>query len=99
MSVLSKLDILKHLKVGNIVISPFNPENVVNSSYDVRLGKYFFRQNPIKHSQVLNPFYEKSLRRMYDGIEEAVEVSEIKSKLNPFHGLKANDKIILIPPG
>lgn len=98
MSVLSKPEILKHLKFGNIQISPFNLENIANSSYDVRLGKYFFRQNPIKHSQILNPFYEKSVRRMYSDVEEAVEVSEIKSKLNPFHGLKPKDKVILIAP-
>lgn len=99
MSVLSKPEILKHLKTGNIVISPFNIKNVANSSYDVRLGKFFYRQKEIKHSQVLNPFYEKSIRRMYDEVEEAVEVSEIKSKLNPFHGLKPKDKVILIAPG
>jgi len=98
MSVLSKPEILKHLKAGNIIISPFNPDNVANSSYDVRLGKLFFRQDPIKHSQILNPFYEKSVRRMYDGVEEAVLVSEIKSKLNPFDGLKPKDKVILIAP-
>jgi dCTP deaminase len=98
MSVLSKPEILRHLKAGNIIISPFNSDNIANSSYDVRLGRYFFRQDPIKHSQVLNPFYEKSLRRMYDGVEEAIFVSEIKSKLNPFHGLTAKDKVILIAP-
>ena len=99
MSVLSKPEILKHLKAGNIVISPFNPDNVANSSYDVRLGKLFFRQDPIKHLQILNPFYEKSVRRMYDDCEEAVYVSEIKSKLNPFQGLKNKDKVVLIAPG
>ncbi len=99
MSVLSKPEILKHLKEGNIVITPFNKTNVANSSYDVRLGKYYFRQNPIKHSQILNPFYEKSVRRMYDEVEEAVLVSEIKSKLNPFHGFSNKDKVILIAPG
>lgn len=97
--VLSKPEILKHLKKGNIVISPFDPENAANASYDVRLGKYFFRQDPIKHSQILNPFYEKSMRRMYNGVEEATLVSEIRSKLNPFYGLKGNDRVILIAPG
>lgn len=99
MSVLSKPEILKHLKAGNIVITPFNKENVANSSYDVRLGRYFFRQDPIKHSQVLNPFYKKSVRRMYSGVEEAILVSEIKSKLNPFHGFLDKDMVILIAPG
>ncbi|HET7099136.1 MAG TPA: hypothetical protein VFI61_02800 [Patescibacteria group bacterium] len=99
MSVLSKPEILKHLKSGNITIFPFNPDNVANSSYDVRLGKYFFRQNPIKHSQVLNPFYEKAIRSMYDEVEEAILVSEIKSKLNPYHNLKNSDRVILVAPG
>lgn len=99
MSVLSKPEILKHLKAGNIVITPFNLDNVANSSYDVRLGKYFFRQDPIKHSQILNPFYEKSVRRMYNGVEEAILVSEIKSKLNPFYSFSVKDRVILIAPG
>ncbi|MFC1626035.1 deoxycytidine triphosphate deaminase [Patescibacteria group bacterium] len=98
MAVLSKPEILKHLKSGNIVITPFNLDNVSNSSYDVRLGKYFFRQNLIKLTQILNPFYEKSVRRIYEGVEEAIAVGEIKSKLNPFNGLKLNDKVILIAP-
>lgn len=96
--VLSKTQILKHLKAGNIVISPFNKDNVANSSYDVRLGRYFYRQDPIKHSQILNPFYEKSVRKMYDGVEEAVRVGEVRSKLNPFYGLKGSDRVILISP-
>jgi dCTP deaminase len=99
MSVLSKPEILKHLKAGNIVVSPFNKDNLANSSYDVRLGKYFFRQNPIKRSQILNPFYEKSLREVYDGVEEAVLVSEVKSKLNSFYGLLPKDRIILMAAG
>src|SRR3989344_6010247 len=36
---------------------------------------------------------------MYDDCEEAVYVSEIKSKLNPFQGLKNKDKVVLIAPG
>jgi dCTP deaminase len=99
MSVLSKPNILEHLKKGNIVISPFNIDNLANTSYDVRLGKNFFRQEPIKHSQILNPFYEKSLRRLYNDVEEAVFVSEVRSKLNHFYNLKTKDRIILISPG
>jgi dCTP deaminase len=99
MSVLSKPEILRHLKAGNIVISPFNINNVANTSYDVCLGRFFFRQNPMKNSQVLNPFYEKSLREMYNGVEEAILVSEIRSKINPYYGLKSSDRVILVAPG
>ena len=71
MSVLSKPEILKHLKADNIVIDPFEKANLSNVSYDVRLGKYFYRQERIKHTQTLNPFYAKSVKKMYPKLEEA----------------------------
>lgn len=98
MSVLSKPQIIKHRKQGNIIIEPFNPNNLSNTSYDVRLGKYFFRQNPMKHTQTLNPFWEKSIRSMYAGVEEALPVSGIKSQTNPFYNLLPSDLVILIAP-
>lgn len=99
MGLLSKPEILRHKKHDNIVIEPFNPGNLSNTSYDVRLGKYFFRQKESKKTQTLNPFYEKSIRKMYPKSEEAVKVEEIKSKFNPFHGFKETDAVILIAPG
>ncbi len=99
MAVLSKPEILRHLKAGNIVIEPFNEDNLANSSYDVRLGKYFYRQNAIKHTQTLNPFWEKSVtERLYSKLEQAIPVSELRSKLNPFHNLSSKDKVILVAP-
>ena len=98
MSVLSKPQLLKHLKADNIVITPFNSNNLSNTSYDVRLGKYFFRQNPLPHTQTLNPFSEESLRIMYAGVEEAIPVSKIKSLTNPFVNLTPTDLVILIAP-
>jgi len=99
MGVLSKTDILIHLKAGNIVIDPFNPKNLVNTSYDVRLGKYFYRQAEMAHTQTLNPFWEKSLRKMYPECEEATKISDLISVKNPFYNLKLEDKVILVAPG
>jgi len=99
MSVLSKPEILKHYQAGNIVIDPFNKENLANTSYDVRLGEHFYRQEEIKHTQGLNPFWKKSVSRMYAKLEKAVAVKELKSDLNPFHILAPSDKVILIAPG
>ncbi|MCX6737160.1 MAG: hypothetical protein NTX26_00220, partial [Candidatus Parcubacteria bacterium] len=98
MSVLSKPEILKHYKAGNIIIDPFDNGNLSNTSYDVRLGKYFFRQTQVKRIQAVNPFYEKSLRRMYSELEEAVPIKILRSKLNPFNNLKPNDCVILLEP-
>ncbi len=99
MSVLSKPDILLHFKAGNIVIHPFNPANLANTSYDVRLGKYFFRQFLLDITQTLNPFYRKSVAKLYSEPQEAPLVKEYSSPKNPFHNLSPKDRIILISPG
>lgn len=99
MGVLSKPAILRHIEIGNIEISPFSDKNVCNSSYDVRLGKYYFRQSMLKHTQTLNPFYEKSIKSLYGEVETALPTSDYKSKLNPFHNLNDSDLLILISPG
>ncbi|MDP2926774.1 MAG: hypothetical protein Q8N65_01400 [bacterium] len=97
--VLSKPEIIKHYRAGNIIIDPFNPANVANSSYDVRLGSFFYRQNQhMEHTETLNPFWKNSVNKMYRTLEEAVKVEEVKSKINPFYNLSLKDKIILIKP-
>lgn len=98
MSVLSKPEILKHIKAGNIVVSPFNKNNVSNASYDVRLGEYFYRQAPMKHTQTLNPFWKTSMEKLYPKVEKAVPIKEIRSERNPFYNLKPRDRVILIEP-
>jgi deoxycytidine triphosphate deaminase len=80
------------------VIGPFNKENLNSSSYDVRLGKYFYRQDGMEHAETLNPFWKNSVNKMYKDLEQAVGVSEVKSKVNPFYNLSPKDKIILINP-
>ncbi len=99
MALLSKPEILKHKEAGNIVIEPFSPDNLSNTSYDVRLGNFFFRQKEAKRTQTLNPFYEKSIRKMYPEFEKATRVGEVRSKYNPFHGFEDGDFILLISPG
>lgn len=99
MGVLSKPAILRHLKKGTIVIDPFNPKNLANTSYDVRLGKNFFRQSEMDRAETLNPFWEKSVRKMYSAVCEAVPVKRIKSADNPFHNWSDKDLVILIAPG
>ena len=98
MGVLSKPQVIEHLHARNIIIEPFNEHNLSNTSYDVRLGKYFYRQAAQLPTRTLNPFYEKSVSRFYLSLEEAIPVSRIKSKLNPYHNLLPTDLIILVAP-
>ncbi len=98
MSVLSKPEILKYYKNGLIIIEPFNRENLSSTSYDVRLGEYFYRQNQMERTEILNPFSKDSINKMYFKLEKAIEVRKIKSQLNSFKNLKSTDKVILISP-
>lgn len=43
-SLLSDLGILRCMKEGKIVITPFKRENLGTSSYDVTLGKFYYRE-------------------------------------------------------
>lgn len=97
-SVLSKPDIIKHYKAGNIIIDPFNPDNLSNTSYDVRLGMYFYRQLGMQHTETFNPFYKESMEKMYSKVEEAKLVKELVSKTNTFTNLKPTDRVILVAP-
>jgi dCTP deaminase len=99
MSVLSKPDILKHRELGNIIIEPFREKNIANTSYDVRLGKYYFRPTQLDHAETLNPFYEKSVQKIYPELREAVPVKKVRSLDNPYHGLDDDDLLILIGSG
>ena len=98
MSVLSKPEILKYHKNGSVIIEPFNRENLNSTSYDVRLGEYFYRQNQMEQTEILNPFSKDSINKMYSKLEKAIEVRKIKSQLNAFKNLKLTDKVILISP-
>lgn len=98
MSVLSKEDILKHIKENNVVIEPFDIAQLSNTSYDVRLGKYFYRQQNLVHTQALNPFSKESINSMYSTLEKAQKVSQIRSKINLFENLNDNDEVILVAP-
>ena len=44
---LSNKTIKEEIAKGNIVISPYEESNLNTSSYDVRLGEYYFRENKL----------------------------------------------------
>jgi hypothetical protein len=45
-SLLSDKAILAHMDNGSVVIVPFIRANLSTSSYDVTLGKFFYRESP-----------------------------------------------------
>lgn len=85
---LSDARILKHRKKGNIVISPFNRKDLSTSSYDVRLGKWFYReQRPPKRRSsrdlIFNPYNKDDVVRVWGKPQQAATLWNVLKKFYP----------------
>ena len=100
---LSDRKILEHKKAGTIVIEPFVRANLATSSYDVTLGKWFFREQPPKYNHSLyNVWSEEHTRHVWgaDKVERAVTAKEAFKKYKfDWDGIRPNDKVIMLRPG
>lgn len=106
-SLLSNAKILSHYEEGNIVIDPFVRENLANSSFDVTLGSFFYRQAVYgkssmrldRHLQLYNMYDEADVRHMWEGPYEGESVESFSSKWNVrLQNISSDDRIILIYP-
>lgn len=100
---LSDRRILEEMKKGDIVISPFERENLATSSYDVTLGEWFFREQPTKYNHSLYNIWSKEhMEHVWgaDKVERAVKASEAFKKYNfEWDGIHPSDKVIILRPG
>lgn len=99
---LSRPDVLKQLKKGNIVIDPFIPANLKTSSYDVTLGEWYWRQpQPSGRATLHNLYDEKSVRFVWGGPHRAEKVKDLRKRMNlpELVGVDDNDRVIMLAPG
>lgn len=101
---LSDKKILEEIKNGNILISPFNKENLSTSSYDLTLGEYYFREaQPDRyHNRIYNIWDENHIERVWDKnhVHKAKKAREVFKNINfEYHNISPEDKIILLEPG
>ncbi|MGC9603037.1 MAG: hypothetical protein ABSF47_01045 [Minisyncoccia bacterium] len=99
---LSDKQILEEMKGGDISIHPFNRANLSTSSYDVTLGKYYFRERGSKYHMPIYNIWSKAHTDHVWGTKPFVAESAEKvfKKLNfSWTGLSPEDKIILLDPG
>lgn len=103
LSLLSDLRILEEIKKGNIVADPFKRENLKSASFDVSLGKYFFRErHPKIHAPFFNPYNKLHVEKVWGVKDEARPAKLLMKQYGngpDWEGIRQNDLIILIEPG
>lgn len=91
--------ILEHMEKGNIVIEPFERKQLSTSSYDIRLGKHFYReQHPRFTSNIFNIYDSEHVERVWGLPEEAMKAKVAMPTLD----LKVIDPdalVIMLSPG
>ena len=89
--------IKEEIENGNIIISPYEESNLNTSSYDVRLGEYYFRENKLKDKLFYNFYDEEQVKNLWGEPQKALPSKEIFAETPA--GIYENEKIILINPG
>ncbi len=94
--VLAKPAILAAYQRGDIFISPFNERQVKNSSYDVRLGEWYYEEQPgaaWNHSNLLNPYDKDSVAAMWGEPKKAQPLDR------DLPGIPKGTPVIQVPRG
>lgn len=95
---LSDKEILRHRKLGNILIEPFDRRNLATSSYDVSLGEWYFREQR-HHFDIYNPYDKKQTDKVWGTKPQKAGLAKNILRDIKFVGIKPSDKVILISPG
>lgn len=101
---LSDKKIIEEMKKGDILIHPFNKENLSTSSYDVTLGEFYFRESAPERYQnkIYNIWDDKHIEKVWNTktIHRAKKAKDVFKDINfEFRNISPEDKIILLEPG
>lgn len=101
---LSDREIREGIKEKRIFISPFNEANLANSSYDLTLGRYYYREKRRGEAlAIYNPYDPEDVERVWGGAESfetAVKVRDWQSHRGiELKNIPDEGEIILIDPG
>ena len=101
MGVYSNTEIRQAIKDGLIVCHPFEPTNVAQSSLDVTLGHFYYRQERQNERTFYNPFDPEDVERYFDGPHRAVPHQKWCDLFGyrPFKNIPAEHPIIVLGPG
>ncbi len=104
-SFLSDKAILREREAGNILIEPFVAENLGTGSYDVSLGRYYYRENrDASGLSFYNPYSAQDVARVWGSQDDYLEATPAKEwrKKNrdfPLENISDDEEIIVLDPG
>ena len=101
-SLLSDKAILHHLTQSKrIIITPFHPENLSTTSYDVTLGKYYFRETDAEPAEgIFNPYSESMVKRVWGMPKEGELVQEWTKRTGiQLENVRPYERVIWVKPG
>lgn len=102
---LSKHVIKKYLEEGDVIISHFKEENLGNCSYDVTLGRYYYREgHPKEGFTIYNPYSQSEVERVWGKDYSVAEPFQNWLYTNGHHnplakGIAPDDLVIWLAPG
>jgi dCTP deaminase len=95
-SVLSDRQILKELSNSNIWIYPFHKKNLSNTSYDVTLGKNYYRKSKTSPKLFL-PWVEESVEEYWGTPQYAQTITD--DSMADYYKIPLGTQFILLEPG
>lgn len=98
--VFSDREIHAAITTGQIVLNPYNPSRVQNSSVDVSLGRFFYKMERDPHQGQLNPFDQDSILDYFKPLEALPHKAwlEIENLRTPFSNIPLDQDMFLIRP-
>lgn len=98
---LSRDQILRHLRNGTIVIDPFRDRNLKTTSYDVTLGEWYWRESaPGGRTAVHNIYDADSTKAVWGGPHRAESIEAVRERVgNGFKNIPDGSKMVLLAPG
>ena len=100
----SRNDILRFMEEGTIVIDPFDEKNLGNSSYDVTLGPYYYRETQpecilyrTSKTPIYNMYDKKDVRRVWGS--KHLEAKSLASHNMKLENIEPTDQVIWLDPG